>query len=128
LIAPATAATAIAANTIPRNPYDWLATVVHQTEASARIAPTLRSMPPAMITNVIPTVTTPITDAVVRMLSMLFQVRNSPGAVAVPTIASRISTTISPRLRSSPTAARRLTRRNGGAVAGSLVTRWTPSS
>ena len=40
----------------------WVASVVAQTEESATIAPTDRSMPPPMITKVMPTLTTPITD------------------------------------------------------------------
>ena len=41
----------------------WVASVVHQTEASARIAPTERSMPPPMITKVMPMLTTPMVVA-----------------------------------------------------------------
>ena len=40
----------------------WVASVVAQTDDSATIAPTDRSMPPPMITNVMPTLTTPMTD------------------------------------------------------------------
>ena len=40
----------------------WVASVVAQTDASATIAPTDRSMPPPMITKVMPTLTTPMTD------------------------------------------------------------------
>ena len=51
----------------------WVATVVHQTDESATIAPTERSMPPPMITNVMPMLTTPIVAAsrrIVRALSV----------------------------------------------------------
>ena len=41
----------------------WVASVVHQTEDRARIAPTDRSMPPPMITKVIPMLTTPMVAA-----------------------------------------------------------------
>src|SRR4051812_29301617 len=41
----------------------WVATVVHQTDESATIAPTERSKPPPMITNVMPMLITPIVAA-----------------------------------------------------------------
>ena len=55
--------------------------MVHHTEASAAIAPTDRSMPPPMITNVIPMLTTPITDASRRMVSALSMLANCSPAV-----------------------------------------------
>ena len=39
----------------------WVANVVAHTEQSARIAPTHRSMPPPVMTKVIPMLTTPMT-------------------------------------------------------------------
>ena len=47
-------------------PWAWVASVVAHTEDNATRAPTDRSMPPPMMTNVIPTVTTPMTDALTR--------------------------------------------------------------
>ena len=45
--------------------------MVAHTEESAMIAPTDRSMPPPMMTNVMPTVMTPIVEASARMLTRL---------------------------------------------------------
>ena len=49
----------------------WVASVVAQTEASATIAPTDRSIPPPVMTKVMPMLTTPMTDASRRIVSML---------------------------------------------------------
>ena len=75
-----------------------MATVVAQTEASAITVPTDRSMPPPMITNVMPTVITPMIEAEVRMVSMFERVRNV-SAVTTPTMPSSTSTATRPRLR-----------------------------
>ena len=48
---------------MPAEPNSCVATVVHQTPASATSAPTDRSMPPPMITKVMPTVITPMAEA-----------------------------------------------------------------
>jgi hypothetical protein len=71
LTSPAPVPTRIAQIAIVTGPYDWVASVVAHTEASAMIAPTDRSMPPPMITNVMPTVMTPMVDASARMLTRL---------------------------------------------------------
>ncbi len=55
--------TTTAVKRMPAKPYSWVATVVAHTEARATIAPTDRSMPPETMTKVMPTVTTPMTDA-----------------------------------------------------------------
>ena len=78
---------------------DCVASVVAQTEDSATIAPTDRSMPPPVITNVIPIDTTPMTDASRRMVSALSMLANSSPAVATPTRQSTKSATTSPRFR-----------------------------
>ena len=62
----------------------WVASVVAQTEASATIAPTDRSMPPPMITKVMPTVTTPMTEASRRMVRTLSTLAKRSPAVATP--------------------------------------------
>ena len=62
----------------------WVASVVHHTERRARIAPTDRSMPPPVITKVMPTLTTPITAASRRMVSTLFGSANRSPAVITP--------------------------------------------
>lgn len=68
--------TITAVKRMPANPYSWVASVVAQTDASATIAPTDRSIPPLVITNVIPTVTTPMTDAWVSTSWRLLVSRN----------------------------------------------------
>ena len=77
----------------------WVASVVHHTELRARMAPTDRSMPPPVITKVMPTLTTPITAANRRMVSTLFGSANRSPAVTTPTTQSSSSATIRPRLR-----------------------------
>ena len=74
----------------------WVASVVHQTEASATIAPTDRSMPPPMITKVIPMLTTPITDAARRMVRLLSMLANCSPAVTTPTTQISSSATTRP--------------------------------
>ena len=59
----------------------WVASVVAQTEASATIAPTDRSIPPPVMTKVMPMLTTPMTDARRRIVSMLSTLRNLSPAV-----------------------------------------------
>ena len=54
----------------------WVASVVAQTEASATIAPTERSMPPPVMTKVMPMLTTPMTEASRRIVSMLSTLAN----------------------------------------------------
>ena len=78
-------------------PYAWVASVVAHTDASAITAPTERSMPPPMITNVMPTVMTPIVEASARTLTMFEEVAKFSGAVTRPTTARRISATTRPR-------------------------------
>src|ERR671930_603818 len=83
--------TANAQNTITTGPNDWVATVVDHTEASAITFPTDRSIPPPMITNVTPTVSTPMIDAEVRIVSRFDPVRNV-SAVLTPTTPSSTNT------------------------------------
>ena len=67
LTSPHPAPTASAAKTMRvqcvSSAMSWVATVVDQTEASATIAPTDRSMPPPVMTKVMPIATTPMTEA-----------------------------------------------------------------
>ena len=72
LIDPATIPTTSAVKIMPPEPNSWVATVVHQTLVSATSAPTERSMPPPIITKVMPTVITPMAEAWVRISSSLF--------------------------------------------------------
>ena len=79
LISPAPRPTASAQTTMTNGPYSWVASVVIHTLASATIEPTDRSMPPEMITNVMPTLTTPIAAASRSMIEMLLSPRNVSG-------------------------------------------------
>ena len=63
--------------------------VVAQTDASPTTAPTERSIPPAVITKVMPMETTPITDASRRMVNRLSVLANRSPAVMMPTTHSR---------------------------------------
>ena len=64
--------TTSAVKIMPPAPKLCVASVVHQTPASAMIAPTDRSMPPPMMTNVMPTVITPMAAACWRIVKTLF--------------------------------------------------------
>src|SRR4051812_12927418 len=67
------------------------------------MAPTDRSIPPPMITKVMPTVTTPTTEASLRIDRKLFHAQvEAPyrsGRVTTPMMISAISTPTNPRLR-----------------------------
>src|ERR687889_574586 len=69
----------------------WVASVVAHTEDRATIAPTDRSMPPPMITNVIPMLTTPMTAASRRMVSTLSTSRSRSCRVSLSCSAVRRS-------------------------------------
>src|SRR4030095_13911274 len=77
--------------------------VVHHTVARARSAPTDRSMPPPIITNVIPIVTTPIADARLSTVSSLAQnlagSRKMSGRVIAPMTSSARRTPASASVR-----------------------------
>ncbi len=62
----------------------WVATVVAHTERQGHLAPTDRSMPPPLMTNVMPTLTTPMTEASRRMVSALSTLANRSPAVITP--------------------------------------------
>ena len=62
--------------------------MVAQTEPAPTTAPTDRSMPPPVMTNVMPMVTTPITDASRRIVSTLSVLANRSPAVMTPTMHS----------------------------------------
>src|SRR4051794_23090199 len=79
----------------------WVASVLAQTEDRATSAPTDRSMPPPMITKVIPTLTTPMTEASRRIVSTLSTSANRSPAVTTPTMHSTTSAITRPRLRPS---------------------------
>src|SRR3712207_3068260 len=100
LTRPAPAPTAIAHSTITTGPYDCVASVVDHTDASATIAPTDRSMPPPMMTNVIPTLTTPMTAELTRIVVMFDRSRKL-SLDHWPTAAMTTRTTTSPMLRTS---------------------------
>ena len=60
--------------------------MVATTEASPITEPTDRSMPPAMMTRVMPMLITPMMDAWRRIVRMLLTLVNVSGAVMAPTI------------------------------------------
>ena len=101
----------------------WVARVVAQTLERATIAPTDRSMPPPPMTKVIPTLTTPMTEARRRIVIMLSTLAKRSPAVMTPTTHRMTSAMTRPRLRpadpaSRPAAAGALRRLRGG---GALV-------
>ena len=106
--------------------------MVAHTEARATIAPTDRSMPPLVMTKVMPTVTTPMTEAWVRTSWRLRVSRNSSGLVMPPTTTRAARTPSSERVRTSARAtrcaSRVLTGRRAlvgaGAVAGTRAASW----
>src|SRR5690349_23267241 len=87
-------------------------------------------MPPPMMTNVAPTVTTPITDALTRMFRRLSVVRKF-SLVSDPTTIRTARTATSPRLRTSVVRSRDIRlctsvrSRNGAPVPVCSLT-WTP--
>lgn len=111
LTRPQPSPTRTAVKRMPAKPYSWVATVVAHTEARATIAPTDRSMPPEMMTKVMPTVTTPMTDAWVRTSWRLRVSRNWSGLVRPPI---RISTASTPSRDRVRTSARNNTARQAG--------------
>ncbi len=103
LIRPAQVPTSRALKTIAIQPMlsamSCVPVVVAQTEARARIAPTDRSMPPPVITNVMPIDTTPTTAARRRIVSRLSVLANRSPAVMMPTTHRMIRAMTRPRLR-----------------------------
>jgi hypothetical protein len=103
LTRPAIVPTTIAVNTMPVGPNACVAWVVHQTLVSATSAPTDRSMPPPMMTNVMPMAITPIAADCCSTISSLFHSwlgsRKMRGTVMAPTIQMATSTPTRPRLR-----------------------------
>src|SRR6476469_8415372 len=91
LMSPAPRPTSSAHRTITHGPYSWVASVVIHTLDSATIEPTDRSMPPEMMTNVIPTETTPMAAASRSMMETLFSPRKVELS-AYPTMHSATST------------------------------------
>ena len=77
----------------------WVASVEAHTEASPTTDPTERSMPPPVMTKVIPMLSTPITDASRRMVSRLSMLANRSPAVMTPMTHSTTSAITRPRLR-----------------------------
>ena len=77
----------------------WVASVVAQTDDSATSAPTERSMPPPMITKVMPMLTTPMTEASRRIVSTLSMSANRSPAVMTPTMHRIARAMTRPRLR-----------------------------
>jgi hypothetical protein len=122
LTSPHPAPTASAQKIMTAGPYDWVATVVAHTDASAITLPTDRSIPPPMITIVTPTVITPMIDAEVRIVRRLPAVANV-SVVATPMTASTTSTTTRPRLRPTPVSSSRASGEPGAALAPARSTR-----
>src|SRR3954447_5517526 len=87
-----------------------VARVVAQTDDSATRAPTDRSIPPPQITNVMPTLTTPMTDARRRIVMTLSMLANRSPAVAMPTRHSRTRAMTRPRLRPTDPPSTRVSR------------------
>src|SRR6476659_8836800 len=77
----------------------WLATVVDHTEHNATCEPTDRSMPPPMITNVMPMDSTPVTTASVSTVRMLDAVPNRAPAVTMPMMINTTKAMIRPTCR-----------------------------
>src|SRR6185312_14274537 len=77
----------------------WVATVVDHTEHNATCEPTDRSMPPPMITNVIPMDNTPVTTARVSTVRRFEAVPNRAPAVTIPMMINTTNAMISPRCR-----------------------------
>src|SRR5690606_2499686 len=99
LSSPAPTPTASAQMTMTTHPYDWVASVVAQPDARSRTEPTYRSMPPVVMTNVMPMATTPRTDPRLRMVMRLLRLRNRSPPVAKPTTHRRSSATTRPTFR-----------------------------
>src|SRR5450830_347855 len=77
----------------------WVARVVAQTDESPTTAPTDRSMPPAVMTKVIPTLSTPMTAARRRIVITLSTLANRSPAVTSPTTHRAMKAITRPRLR-----------------------------
>jgi len=77
LISPVIAPTSKAVKTMTPTPNCCVATVLLHTLARASRAPTDRSMPPLMITNVMPIAMTPTLEARVRTVSSLVHSRST---------------------------------------------------
>ena len=76
-----------------------MASVDAQTEASPTTEPTDRSMPPPMMTKVIPMLSTPMTEARRRIVRTLSMLANRSPAVATPTMQMATRAMTRPRLR-----------------------------
>src|SRR5674476_1471282 len=79
-----------------------VASVVAHTDASPRTEPTDRSIPPPVITNVMPMLSTPITAASRRIVMTLSTLANRSPAVLTPTTHSTAKAMTSPMLRPAP--------------------------
>ena len=90
-----------------------VAIVDAHTEASPSTEPTDRSMPPPVMTNVMPIDSTPSTEARRRIVRRLSSVANRSPAVMIPTRQIATSAITSPRLRPAGPCSR-LRRRRGG--------------
>ena len=96
-----------------------VARVVAHTLARATWAPTDRSMPPPPMTKVIPTLTTPMTEASRRMVIALSTLAKLSPAVATPTMQSSRRAMTRPRLRPPEPATREWRREpDDGAASG----------
>ena len=94
----------------------WVDRVVAQTEASATIAPTDRSIPPPVMTKVMPMLTTPMTEARRRIVSMLSTLRKRSPAVTPPTMIRITRAITRPRLRPTELSMTRANCERGSAV------------
>ena len=88
------------------------------TDDRATIAPTDRSMPPPVMTNVIPMLTTPMTEAARRIVSMLSTLAKRSPAVITPARHKRPSATTRPTCRHTPGVSRRAPPSSVGSAAG----------
>jgi hypothetical protein len=77
LTSPETDPTSTEVKSMTPTPYCWVATVVLHTLANASRAPTDRSIPPLMMTKVIPIAMTPTLEARVRTVSSLVHSRSA---------------------------------------------------
>src|SRR6478609_722378 len=99
LMSPAPTPTARAQMTMTTQPYDWVASVVAHTDASPTTDPTDRSMPPVVMTNVMPMARTPRIDPRLRMVMRLLTLANRSPPVTKPTTHRSSRATTSPTLR-----------------------------
>ena len=90
------------------------------------MAPTDRSMPPPPMTKVIPTLTTPMTEASRRIVIMLSTLAKRSPAVMTPTAQTMTSAMTRPRLRPADPASSPPRPEPFGGSAGAVLWWWPP--